>query len=549
MVKMVLGSSDTQASSVATLADNYTTGFESILSAISTLKGSDKLKGTAYTNAKEYGDTVVTPLAKGMILLAEAAKTDTQMLPDRYRSDVGEDELSDDTEVLSAEIEALNTTINTNNSLLEGMASDDPNRTTAENAVNSDTAERDKRQKKLDKINAYDAASSGFFSDIAGLEADVSSGLTLLNQGIAGFNGSFTMPSKGQLKWAKNINKEFKQYQNYQSAVAKAQKGEELSEEEAKAVEAYKKKHPGLEIDKSVTKASNDQLAAAKAEKSAQDLSEETGISYEAALNYILTGKIGSDMKKIVDSSETAGKIVKNARKEFLENKYVKASKITTDKAGNVKVGNKMLYNKETGHVYDANGNRVKRGKAPHGQSENSQYKKAVGEDIDPDKTYVGKERGFNAEGFKTAKKSAKIAAKNGLKVWDDFDWRKSNMKGVGKVGKALKGLGMLSSAIELTGNVKENFIDDKKSSVGEKIKNFTADEGGDIVTGAASASAGAAAGAAIGSLIPIPGVGTVAGAVVGYGVGKLLDHKWGKSENSSASGAIKSGIKGLLGG
>ncbi|MGT2930052.1 hypothetical protein ACVR1G_07475 [Streptococcus dentasini] len=85
MVKMVLGSSDTQASSVATLADNYTTGFESILSAISTLKGSDKLKGTAYTNAKEYGDTVVTPLAKGMILLAEAAKTDTQMLPDRYR--------------------------------------------------------------------------------------------------------------------------------------------------------------------------------------------------------------------------------------------------------------------------------------------------------------------------------------------------------------------------------------------------------------------------------------------------------------------------------
>ncbi|MGT2930033.1 hypothetical protein ACVR1G_07380 [Streptococcus dentasini] len=206
MVKMVLGSSDTQASSVATLADNYTTGFESILSAISTLKGSDKLKGTAYTNAKEYGDTVVTPLAKGMILLAEAAKTDTQMLPDRYRSDVGEDELSDDTEVLSAEIEALNTTINTNNSLLEGMASDDPNRTTTENAVNSDTAERDKRQKKLDKINAYDAASSGFFSDIAGLEADVSSGLTLLNQGIAGFNGSFTMPSKGQLKWAKNIN-------------------------------------------------------------------------------------------------------------------------------------------------------------------------------------------------------------------------------------------------------------------------------------------------------------------------------------------------------
>lgn len=65
------------------------------------------------------------------------------------------------------------------------------------------------------------------------------------------------------------------------------------------------------------------------------------------------------------------------------------------DKVGNVKVGNKMLYNKETGHVYDANGNRVKRGRSPHGQTENSKYKKAVGEGIDPDRTYVGKSAGL----------------------------------------------------------------------------------------------------------------------------------------------------------
>ncbi|MGT2930051.1 hypothetical protein ACVR1G_07470 [Streptococcus dentasini] len=165
---------------------------------------------------------------------------------------MGEDELSDDTEVLSAEIEALNTTINTNNSLLEGMASDDPNRTTTENAVNSDTAERDKRQKKLDKINAYDAASSGFFSDIAGLEADVSSGLTLLNQGIAGFNGSFTMPSKKDLEWTKTINSQWDEREAYQAALEKIGNGEELSDKDKKAIEVYKKNHPNIKVDDAV---------------------------------------------------------------------------------------------------------------------------------------------------------------------------------------------------------------------------------------------------------------------------------------------------------
>ena len=191
MLKMALGSSDTQASSVASLADSYSTAFNNIISAVDSLGNSDKLKGSAYTNVKTYTRSVVTPLAKGMILLADAAKADTKLLPDRYRSDVGEDDLSDDTEVLAAEIAALDATINANNTALGGMEADDPNKTTIEGAVKSDTAERDKRQKKLNKINAYDAASPSFFSDIAGLEANLNSGLSLLQSGVAGFNGTF----------------------------------------------------------------------------------------------------------------------------------------------------------------------------------------------------------------------------------------------------------------------------------------------------------------------------------------------------------------------
>ena len=64
MVKMVLGSSDTQASSVGTLVDNYKSGFEKLVSAIDQLTNEDRLSGSAYTNVKTYGSSVVAPLDK-----------------------------------------------------------------------------------------------------------------------------------------------------------------------------------------------------------------------------------------------------------------------------------------------------------------------------------------------------------------------------------------------------------------------------------------------------------------------------------------------------
>ena len=254
MLKMALGSSDTQASSVASLADSYSTAFNNIISAVDTLGNSDNLKGSAYTNVKTYTRSVVTPLAKGMILLADAAKADTKLLPDRYRSDVGEDDLSDDTEVLAAEIAALDATINANNTALGGMEADVPNKSTIEGAVKSDTAERDKRQKKLNKINAYDAVSPSFFSDIAGLEANLNSGLSLLQSGVAGFTvkSGFPLPSKKALEWTKTINSQWEKREAYQAVLAKVNKGEALSDKDVKAIETYQKAHPNLKLDEKV---------------------------------------------------------------------------------------------------------------------------------------------------------------------------------------------------------------------------------------------------------------------------------------------------------
>lgn len=150
------------------------------------------------------------------------------------------------------EIAALDSTITANTAALGGMKADDPNKSITENAVTSDKAERKKRQDKLNKIIAYDGASSGFFSDIADLEANINSGLSLLQAGVSGFNGTFPLPSKKQLQWADSINKDYKQYQDYQSAVAKAKKGEKLSEQEAKAIAKFQEKHPNRNVENEI---------------------------------------------------------------------------------------------------------------------------------------------------------------------------------------------------------------------------------------------------------------------------------------------------------
>ncbi|MEX2805709.1 hypothetical protein AB3329_11545, partial [Streptococcus sp. H31] len=161
-------------------------------------------EGEAYTNVKTYGSTVVTPLAKGFILLADAAKTDTQLLPDRYRSDVGSEDLDEDT--LTAQISAYQSTIDANNTTLGKMEADDPNKSSVQSAVNDDTAEKGKLEEKLRKLREYDAASSGFFDDIADLETNINTGLSQLQTDVAAFNGSFTIPSKKALNWTKAIN-------------------------------------------------------------------------------------------------------------------------------------------------------------------------------------------------------------------------------------------------------------------------------------------------------------------------------------------------------
>uniref|UniRef100_UPI00359F1EF0 T7SS effector LXG polymorphic toxin n=1 Tax=Streptococcus ferus TaxID=1345 RepID=UPI00359F1EF0 len=185
MVKMVLGSSDSQATSVAALADSYTAAFESLISAFDTLANEDKLSGSAYTNIKSYGSSVVAPLVKAFILLADAAKADVQKLPDEYRAQVGGEDL--DEETLTAQISAYATTIEANQTSATSLGKTEPMTDAVQASINSlndavasDTAAKAELEEKLRKLLEYNAQSSGFFSDIASLESAVTTGISQL---------------------------------------------------------------------------------------------------------------------------------------------------------------------------------------------------------------------------------------------------------------------------------------------------------------------------------------------------------------------------------
>lgn len=223
------------------------------------------------------------------------------------------------------------------------------------------------------------------------------------------------------------------------------------------------------------------------------------------------------------------------------EIKFLDGKKITVDSAGNVKVGNKMLYNQKTGHVYNANRNNVARGRTSKTNSKTAsgEYRRNVGHDLDVDITQVGKARDIT-----TAIEAGKSGFKSGLKFWDDFDWRASNISGLGNVGKVAKGAGLVGTVVEVGSNIRENFIDDTRSSTGEKIRNFAIDQGVDLVTGTGATAIGAAVGGFLGTLIPIPGAGTAIGIATGMYLGNLIDNQGldflgGKSVSKATKDAL----------
>ncbi|AXQ79530.1 hypothetical protein DDV21_010890 [Streptococcus chenjunshii] len=71
-IKMSLGSSETQASTVSAAMSNRTSAYEGLVSALETFIGASDLQGQAYSSAKNYASAVLIPLVEGAKLLSQA---------------------------------------------------------------------------------------------------------------------------------------------------------------------------------------------------------------------------------------------------------------------------------------------------------------------------------------------------------------------------------------------------------------------------------------------------------------------------------------------
>ncbi|EMC26434.1 hypothetical protein SMU85_09243, partial [Streptococcus mutans ST6] len=70
---------------------------------------------------------------------------------------------------------------------------------------------------------------------------NLNSGLSLLQSGVAGFNGTFPLPSKKQLQWADSINKDYKQYQDINQPLLKPRRVRSSLNKKLKLLQNFKK--------------------------------------------------------------------------------------------------------------------------------------------------------------------------------------------------------------------------------------------------------------------------------------------------------------------
>ncbi|MDN4525900.1 hypothetical protein [Fictibacillus fluitans] len=146
------------------------------------------------------------------------------------------------------------------------------------------------------------------------------------------------------------------------------------------------------------------------------------------------------------------------------------------------------------------------------------------------------KKIGFTKAVGKQAWTGFKSSYADSVKTINPMKW-KDTFKEVGKVGKTVKGLAVVGSALSIANNV----VDAQKDG-------WQAHDAADIVTDSAvdigGIAAAAATGAAVGSLIAPP-VGTVVGAgvsvIASYGLNTKFDALGGESVVSAAKKGVKS--------
>ena len=255
-IKVDIGSADSQGSTANTVLSSRANYYDAVITAFNKLISEEELKGKAYDSAKSYAENIMVPLVRGVILFSESLGGKASELPILYHSQVGEESL--DEETLQKQIEAENTTISTQEAILNSLSDlkniDSTYKSNVQEIISNATSKRDELQKKLDKLQSFASSTSGQFSDSESLQSLVFQGFEQVTGDFGKFDGTFKI--EGQAPWANNINNEWKKrsevIQNYQNVVDKVKNETELDENDIKAIAEYGKRYPGKELPENV---------------------------------------------------------------------------------------------------------------------------------------------------------------------------------------------------------------------------------------------------------------------------------------------------------
>ena len=251
-IKVDIGPADSQGSTANSVLSSRVNYYNDVITAFNKLISEEELKGKAYDSAKSYAENIMVPLVRGVILFSESLGGKASELPTLYRSKVGGESL--DEEVLQKQIEAKNTTISTQEAILNSLSNlkdiDPTYKSNVQGIISNATSKRDELQRKLEKLQSFASSTSGQFSDSESLQSLIFQGFEQVTGDFGKFDGTFKV--EGQAPWANNINNEWKKrsevIQNYQNVVDKIKNKTELDENDIKAIAEYEKRYPGKEL-------------------------------------------------------------------------------------------------------------------------------------------------------------------------------------------------------------------------------------------------------------------------------------------------------------
>lgn len=323
---MVLGSSDKQGQTMASVGEARMASYDQAISALSAFDNAGDLQGAAYDSGKQYGMNVITPLLKGAIMYTELVSEAVPKLPSKYRSEVGGEDL--DSEVLESEIRSLESSLHSIRGMYNAMVGDESTSASTlsslSNRMDGLLKQRNKKMDKLRKLNMFAGSSNDVFSVgeegslIDGLAQNLQTGLSQIQTEFASFSGTFPKHPVNTLGWAQNIEGEWENKVkidgDYKDVLKKIEDGKGLTEKDMEVIQSYKKRHPSKELPDTLVNAIEQHLY----EKALAEALGDDGVKYNTKNWYDVVTEI-SDNDWFKRGAQILGLTPKSLTEAFLQ--------------------------------------------------------------------------------------------------------------------------------------------------------------------------------------------------------------------------------------